>query len=119
MDDDAVYYMRQRGLSEAEAAACQLTGFVNDVVSRLGEGPLAAAVLAMAEEKIARTPAGCAERMPAEGDAGSVAKETYCGDTKENRQCVRWGKPCRTEAEPRSGRMLPGRKQDGTGQEAG
>ena len=58
MDDDAVYYMRQRGLSEAEARGLQLTGFVNDVVSRLGEGPLAAAVLAMAEEKIAELQQG-------------------------------------------------------------
>ena len=57
-DDDAVYYMRQRGLSEAEARGLQLTGFVNDVVSRLGEGPLAAAVLAMAEEKIAELQQG-------------------------------------------------------------
>jgi len=50
--------MRQRGLSEAEARGLQLTGFVNDVVSRLGEGPLAAAVLAMAEEKIAELQQG-------------------------------------------------------------
>ena len=53
MDDDAVYYMRQRGLSEAQARGLQLAGFVNDVVSRLGEGALAEAVSEMAEAKIA------------------------------------------------------------------
>lgn len=53
MDDEAVYYMRQRGLSEAEARGLQLTGFVNEVVSRLGDGPLAEEVLRRAGRKIA------------------------------------------------------------------
>ncbi len=34
MDDEAVYYMRQRGLSEADAKRLQLFGFVNDVISK-------------------------------------------------------------------------------------
>ena len=50
--------MRQRGLSEAEPRGLHLTGFVIVVVSRLGVGPLAAAVLAMAEEKIAELQQG-------------------------------------------------------------
>lgn len=52
MNDEAVYYMRQRGLSESEARGLQLSGFVNDVVSRLGEGAFAEMVLAAAAEKI-------------------------------------------------------------------
>jgi Fe-S cluster assembly protein SufD len=35
MNDDAIYYMRQRGLSEAQARGLQMTGFVNDIVSRI------------------------------------------------------------------------------------
>lgn len=54
MNDEAVYYMRQRGLSEAEARGLQLTGFVNDVISRLGEGEFADKVVAAAAEKIGR-----------------------------------------------------------------
>lgn len=54
MNDDAVYYMRQRGLSEAEARGLQLTGFVNDIISRLGEGELADRVLVAAQDKIGR-----------------------------------------------------------------
>ncbi len=34
IDDDAVLYMRQRGLSEAEARRLQIEGFVSDVVMR-------------------------------------------------------------------------------------
>ena len=55
MNDEAVYYMRQRGLSEAEAKGLQLTGFVNEVVARIPEGALAERVLVeAAAEKIVR-----------------------------------------------------------------
>lgn len=36
LDDEAVYYMRQRGISEAEARRLQLLGFASDVVTRFG-----------------------------------------------------------------------------------
>ncbi len=36
MNDDAIYYMRQRGLSESQARGLQMAGFVNDIVSRIG-----------------------------------------------------------------------------------
>lgn len=52
MNDDAIYYMQQRGLSDAEARGLQLTGFVNDITSRLGEGYLADNVYAAASAKI-------------------------------------------------------------------
>lgn len=54
MNDEAVYYMRQRGLNEAEAKGLQLTGFVNEVVARISEGVLAERVLEAAAEKIVR-----------------------------------------------------------------
>ena len=54
MNDEAVYYMRQRGLNEAEAKGLQLTGFVNEVVARIPEGVLAERVLEAAAEKIVR-----------------------------------------------------------------
>lgn len=54
MNDDAVFYMRQRGLSEEQARGLQLTGFVNDVISRFGGRELAERVLAAAEGKIGR-----------------------------------------------------------------
>lgn len=37
-DGDEVYYMRQRGLSEAQARELQLAGFVDDIVMRIPEG---------------------------------------------------------------------------------
>ena len=36
MDDDAILYMRQRGLSEAQARRLQIEGFVRDIVSQAG-----------------------------------------------------------------------------------
>ncbi len=36
LDDEAVYYMRQRGIGEAEARRMQLFGFVDDIISRCG-----------------------------------------------------------------------------------
>ena len=34
LDDEAVFYMRQRGLSETDARRLQIEGFVNDIVNR-------------------------------------------------------------------------------------
>ena len=36
LDDDAILYMRQRGLSEAQARRLQIEGFVRDIVSQAG-----------------------------------------------------------------------------------
>ena len=36
MDSEAILYMRQRGLSEAQARALQIEGFVRDIVSQAG-----------------------------------------------------------------------------------
>ena len=38
IDDDAVLYMRQRGLSEADARRLQIEGFVSDIVGRCSAG---------------------------------------------------------------------------------
>ncbi len=53
MDDEAVYYMRQRGLSEAEARGLQMRGFVADVTSRFACETLREAVSAAADARIA------------------------------------------------------------------
>lgn len=53
MDDDAVYYMRQRGLSETEARGLQLAGFVNDIIMRFGDDALATRIIDTAGRKIA------------------------------------------------------------------
>lgn len=45
MDSDAILYMRQRGLSEAQARRLQIEGFVGDVVRRCGIEPLCEAVM--------------------------------------------------------------------------
>ncbi len=37
MNDDAIYYMRQRGLSEEQARGLHMAGFVNDIISRIGD----------------------------------------------------------------------------------
>ena len=52
MDSDAILYMRQRGLSEAQARRLQIEGFVGDVVRRCGMEPLGEAVLELAAEKL-------------------------------------------------------------------
>lgn len=52
MDAEAVLYMRQRGLSEAQARRLQIEGFVGDVVSRCGIEPLCAAIMEHAAAKI-------------------------------------------------------------------
>ena len=52
MDADAILYMRQRGLSEAQARRLQIEGFVGDVVIRCGIEPLCGAILERAAAKI-------------------------------------------------------------------
>lgn len=49
LDDEAILYMRQRGLSEAQARRLQIEGFVRDIVSQAG--PLSDA---LAEELTAK-----------------------------------------------------------------
>ena len=53
-DDDAVLYMRQRGLSEAQARALQVEGFVGDVVSRIPSEPLRALLAEAVSRKLER-----------------------------------------------------------------
>ena len=52
MDADAILYMRQRGLSEAQARRLQIEGFVGDVVTRCGIEPLCGAVMELASAKM-------------------------------------------------------------------
>lgn len=54
MDADAIFYMRQRGLSESQARRLQIEGFVGDIARRCGEEPLGEALLALAAEKLER-----------------------------------------------------------------
>jgi Fe-S cluster assembly protein SufD len=44
LDEEAVYYMRQRGLSEAEARRMQLHGFADEITGHAPEGALREAV---------------------------------------------------------------------------
>ena len=52
LDEEAVYYMRQRGIDEANARRLQMSGFVNDIISRCEDDALAASVYEMASGKI-------------------------------------------------------------------
>ena len=52
MDAEAILYMRQRGLNEAQARRLQIEGFVGDVVTRCGIEPLCGAILERAAAKI-------------------------------------------------------------------
>ena len=52
MDAEAILYMRQRGLSEAQARRLQIEGFVGDVVVRCGIEPLCGAILELASAKM-------------------------------------------------------------------
>ena len=54
MEDDAVLYMRQRGLSEAQARRLQIEGFVGDVVRRCGIEPLCEALAEAVAAKLER-----------------------------------------------------------------
>lgn len=51
MDAEAIYYMRQRGLSEAAARRLQIEGFVGDIVRRSSFEPLHEAVMELVSEK--------------------------------------------------------------------
>ena len=51
LDPEAIYYMRQRGLSEEAAHRLQLMGFVTEVVERFGQGPTER-IVATIEQKL-------------------------------------------------------------------
>lgn len=53
LDDQAVYYMRQRGISEQDARRLQLGGFVNDVVSHCRQREVCQRLSILADERIA------------------------------------------------------------------
>lgn len=52
MDEEAVYYMRQRGLSEADAKRLQLFGFVNDVISKCSGDAACECLAGLAQARI-------------------------------------------------------------------
>ena len=54
MDEDALLYMRQRGLSEAQARALLMEGFVADVVRRCGVEQLREVLMRGVGEKLER-----------------------------------------------------------------
>lgn len=53
MDTEAVFYMRQRGLSEEDARRLQMFGFVNDIISRCPHAGACDFMARLAEERIA------------------------------------------------------------------
>ena len=55
MDDEAILYMRQRGLSEAQARRVQIEGFVGDVVRRCGIEPLCEAAMEAVVAKLEKS----------------------------------------------------------------
>ena len=55
MDDEALLYMRQRGLSEAQARGVQIEGFVGDVVRRCGIEPLCEAAMEAVVAKLEKS----------------------------------------------------------------
>ncbi|MCD8072955.1 MAG: SufD family Fe-S cluster assembly protein, partial [Alistipes sp.] len=52
LDDQAVYYMRQRGISVQDAKRLQLWGFVNDVISHCSAGEMCRRLSELARERI-------------------------------------------------------------------
>lgn len=54
LDSEAVLYMRQRGLSEAQARRLQIEGFVDEVVQRTPHAPLGEALVALISQKLAQ-----------------------------------------------------------------
>lgn len=52
LDPQAIYYMRQRGIDETMARKLQMSGFVNDIISRCDNPTLAAEIYEMAAAKI-------------------------------------------------------------------
>ena len=55
MDSEAILYMRQRGLSEAQARGLQIEGFVGDVVRRCGIEPLCEAAMEAVVAKLEKS----------------------------------------------------------------
>ncbi|MBR1994707.1 MAG: SufD family Fe-S cluster assembly protein [Alistipes sp.] len=54
MDQEAIYYLRQRGLDEQQARRLQLTGFADDLVMRCGCEEMCAALLEALNAKLDR-----------------------------------------------------------------
>lgn len=54
MDQEAIYYLRQRGLDEQQARRLQLTGFADDLVMRCGYEEMCAALLGALNDKLDR-----------------------------------------------------------------
>ncbi len=54
MDSEAIYYMRQRGLSEMDARRLQIEGFVADVLRHCGDENLAMSLMGVVAEKMQR-----------------------------------------------------------------
>ncbi|MBR5464675.1 MAG: SufD family Fe-S cluster assembly protein [Alistipes sp.] len=54
MDQEAIYYMRQRGLDEPQARRLQIAGFVGDLVLHCNEDRLCEAVSALLEQKLSK-----------------------------------------------------------------
>lgn len=52
MDEEAVYYMRQRGIAEADAKRLQMFGFVNDVISKCPGEELCESLAVLAQSRI-------------------------------------------------------------------
>lgn len=52
MDEEAVYYMRQRGIPEADAKRLQLFGFVNDVISKCSGEEVCGCLAELAQARI-------------------------------------------------------------------
>lgn len=52
LDSEAIYYMRQRGLSEAAARRLLLQGFATDIVAHLSDPALREKILKQIEERI-------------------------------------------------------------------
>lgn len=52
MDDEAVLYMRQRGLSETQARRLQIEGFIGEVIRRCGIEPLCEKLMKLATAKM-------------------------------------------------------------------
>lgn len=52
LDAEAIYYMRQRGISEADARKLQMSGFVNDIIAHSPTERLAATVYNLVATKI-------------------------------------------------------------------
>ncbi|GHV00927.1 Fe-S cluster assembly protein SufD [Bacteroidia bacterium] len=54
LDREAIYYMQQRGIDEVEAKALQMSGFVNDIIDRCGDGSFVEEICNMASGRIRR-----------------------------------------------------------------